>query len=69
MDNTIRVVLTLGGADVVLLLEPLNPDASILTGLDVTVKGTLVGDVGTGPADTELCWRPAVPVVVPQEEA
>lgn len=69
MEKVIEVVIILNSTEYLRIEQPLNPDASVLTGLEVTLKGTTVGTVEAKPADTRLSWRPSVPIVVPQEEA
>lgn len=63
MANTVYVELALGDLSVLRLELPLKPDASILTGLDIKVRGK--DEVGN--ADTEYTWCPSIPIVVPKE--
>ena len=67
-ENKASIEITLGNLTIVRMDVPLNEDATILTGLELTVKGTLINAVGTRPADTTYKWKASAPIVVPSEK-
>jgi len=73
-NNRVSVKITLSDVTILHMDVPLNEDATVVTGLEVIVKGSYIdlrlrgAGVTPIPADTAFEWCPPAPVIVSQKD-